>query len=238
MTKYFIAIIFLLMGETNFAQASPPPISGANGGAYSAFADEYDLSGKRLSDKPEISGTEMFNIQWGTGIVILKNGQQFRNVALQFSNADNTLYFKKDGLVYKFASPVKEFELDYTDNVIKKVVYFRSSYPEINKNDSNSLYQLIVDGPKVQLLKFILSKVEDQFVMNASSEKKYVQQVKYYVYDVIKNKIIAVSNSYKSINAAIPEYKAALDKVIDQNNYNLKSYKDLSELLYKLNMAD
>ena len=236
MKKISTILVCLTIAVSAFSQSSSPAfIHAADNAGYNPFIDEYDLSGNRIPDKSRIQGSPMLNENWGTGSVILKNGQHFNDLNLQFSLEQNQLFFKKDSVVYLFPSPVLEFLIQFNKDGVDKKVYFKSNYPEIGKHTPDNFYEVINDGPKIQLLRYLKSKVEDQYVYNQSSKREYTVSEEWYIYDIKNNKIVKINNNEKSLLKALPNYDAQITAAIAQHNYDLKFDKDIVSLVAEIN---
>ncbi len=104
-----------------------------------------------------------------------KNGTVQKNLELQFDLNTNALQFKKNNQNFAFVDPVQEFTVEYNDEGATRMVLFRSGYPNIQAKNEGSLYRVIADGPKAQLLNYKTRKVKELNTYAGPQKKEYQQ---------------------------------------------------------------
>ncbi len=205
---------------------------------HSYYMDVYDNSGKKIDADGHafLSGSPMLNNNWGTGSVAFTNGKQLSGLPLQFNVQKNQLYFKRDSTVFGFADKVAAFTMTYNDDAGNQhEVYFKSGYPNNRGEATSFLYQVINDGPNVQLLKALESNIDQHYVYGAAAKESYVVSAKLYIYNVRKNILFSVGRNKHSLERALPEYKDEIEKYAADNNVSFNDEKEISELITSLN---
>jgi hypothetical protein len=169
---------FILILSVTFSIALAGFSQSLNNVAGSAFVEGYDIKVRPFTGKANenIEGTPKLNENWATGEVRLSNNFLLKNVQLQFDLYENEVYFMKDNIVYTFADPVKEFTFSYGDGSDEKRVLFRKGYPDFQNHNDNTFYQVLSDGDKVQLLKFIYKRIEEPDTYVSPGKKLYATE--------------------------------------------------------------
>jgi len=172
----------------------------------SAFVEGFDIKGKPFTAKKEesIEGSPMLNDEWAQGSVKFTNRRLLTKVELQFSVYDNELYFRKDNIVYMFADPVKEFSFSYSDNSGSHNVLFRNGYPDFDNRKGSSFYQVLADGSKIQLLKYMYKRISENNPYASPGERTYNDIEELFVYDSAKGKLIRIKSDKTSLIKALP----------------------------------
>jgi hypothetical protein len=180
-----------------------------------------------------IEGSPLLIDNWTMGEVKLANGFLLKNVELQFDLYENELYFRKDNQVFTFADPVKEFNFNYTDQGAEKHVLFRKGYPDFDNHNDNSFYEVITDGNKVQLLKFLYKRIQEVNAYASPGKKEYADEEELFVYDVQKKSIIKIKSDKTSLLKALPGYENAINTFL--SGKKKISQNELISLIQQLN---
>lgn len=205
--------------------------------ATNGFVELYDAQGKPLTRNKgvEAEGTPLLNTVWANGEVHLKNGQRFRNVPLQFNLMEGELYFNKEGNLFQFAEPVLQFSFTYTEVGQTQNVLFRSGYPAADKKGVHTLYQVVTEGDKVQLLKHISKKVIDVYEYSSPGKKKFFTTEELFLYDVGTKKMISIKKTKGAPGTWLPAYSARLTQLLENKKASTLTQKDWEVIVAALN---
>ncbi|MBI1781515.1 MAG: hypothetical protein HYR66_09120 [Sphingobacteriales bacterium] len=192
----------------------------------SGMMESFDASGKRIpSNNQLIAGTKMLSDEFILGTVKLNGIEKPANLMVNFSLYNNQLFFKKDSLFLAFVNPVEEFTILMKENNINKIITFKSGYPAVGNNTDKSLYQVVSDGPKVQLLKYMYKVVQDKVSYNGPVQREWAYRENFYLYDVEKKTMTTIRPSVKSITKSNPMLSASVENYAAR--FKMKNEEDL-----------
>lgn len=177
----------------------------------SVFEESYGQDGKPMTTKTRvIDGSPMFQEKWFEGKVQLTKGKEFSDALFQFNLATQQLFFKKDSAVFAFTEPLVAFTLNQTQKGKTLTYQFKNGYPAIGKWGSNCIYQVLVEGNTIQLLKLVIKKEQEQYVYNQPAKWVYKDEISWYVYLPATREIREIKNSTQEILKTIPEFEAGI----------------------------
>jgi len=157
---------------------------------------------------------------WTRGTVSLVGETgSYPNLELLYDQVKDKLYFKSGNEKLEFTKPVKEFQI--SDGKVTNT--YRSGFPNIDKNNDLTLYQILLDG-KIKLIKQTKKDVVTTKGYNEVTEMRYDAKVKYYVVDGAA--FYEIKPNKKGISAAITEKGLNASQQL-QANPTLKSEGDL-----------
>jgi hypothetical protein len=229
MNKIFIILFSVLYFATAHAQSVDNKIGG------SAFVNAYDINGKPFTatNLANAEGSPMFSTDWNLANITFRNGMITKDVPVQLNLIDNQLYFKKDNATLLFVDPVASFDFAYTDNDVKKLAHFKNGYPAIQKNNENTYYQVLVDGP-MQLLKYSYKTLAQRAEYGQTAKYEYQLWQELYAYNANSKTITKIKDKSSLINA-FPDYAKTINDFAAQKNSKLKSEYELTDLFHSLN---
>ncbi len=235
--KTLIVCLIIFWALTANGQASSPNTSSYEHQSMSGYYLDIYSEGKRVgpSNYNEAIGSPMLNNEWDSGWVLLVTGQQFSNIPLQFSIAENQLYFKKDSTAYVFTAGVNAFRFKYNDKGIVKEAFFRNIDADGQGGKPGFFYQVIAEGTAFQFLKLLKADVSEEYAYAEPSKSRYIIRNELYLYDVTNNKLIKINTNTKSILNAVPAYKDQVLAFATANNSKFKSEKEITALVKDLN---
>jgi hypothetical protein len=240
MKKNILVFLFILSTVYACSQSfgtvsAPAATSNSTSGNYS-FTELYAENGKPLSTaNKEIGGSPFLNENWGKGEVWLQNGFRLKNLELQLDADKNELHFRKNNIAYKFVDSLKEFSMEFKDGELTQYVLFRSGYPPIEKKSIMAFYQVVADGKKVQLLKYLSKEIREKYKYGSPVTKEYQLAVHYYIYDVSTGTIKAVNPGKESLIKTMPLYEKNISLFSKLKKYKLKSENEMKELVIAVN---
>ena len=238
MKKYIAPLILLLGFASAYTQGNLPATGGVSNNIIgnSAFAEAYDNTGKPLTaTNKEVLGSPFLNENWGKGEVRLRNGFLLKNAELQFDVYGNELHFRKDNIAYKFVDSIKEFSIEFKEEEQTQSVFFRSGYPPIEKKYTPAFYQVLADGRKIQLLKYVSKEIREKYNYLGPVAKEYQLTVSYYIYDVSAGIIKAIKPGKEALIKAMPLYEKSISLFSKKKDYKFKSENEIKELFIALN---
>jgi hypothetical protein len=111
---------------------------------------------------------------------------------------------------------------------------FKQGYPDADNHTTTSVYQVISEGPKVHLLKFMSQKVEDAATLGDYSRKELVTTEQLYLY-VPGGAMKKVKSVKKDLAEVLPAMASKIDEIVSANNLKLKNENEISQLVESLN---
>ena len=201
------------------------------------FIEAYDVNGKPFTStgRIDVEGSPMLSDSWNMGVVNFEKGRAITKIELQFNIYENELYFRKDDQVYTFADPVREFSFAYNDEGQSRTVKFRNGYTPQHKRKLNSFYQVLADGKKLQLLKYVSKIVREKWEYSGPVKKYYDLKEELFIQNNMTGELIAVKKDRQSVNKALPAYSNSINKLTKENNLDLNSENGLVRLIELLN---
>lgn len=185
--KPLFFLLMMWMGGRAWAQIANPQSN--------PFLLKIDEMGKLLPNvgKDNVKGFPFLHEENAKGWVKLKSGIRVTGFNLQMDLYNNALYFIWNGEYYQFAEPVMECQLAFPDNEDSLRYLFRSGYPVFGDRPATTLYQVLADGPRFQLLNYIRKNKVDIATYGTTINQEYKQSSEWYLYDVQTQELQAVS---------------------------------------------
>jgi hypothetical protein len=193
-----------------------------------------DINGRPFSNKgiEDIEGSPFLFNDWNPGIVKFRNGRFAKGVGLRFNIYNNQLYFNKDDKQFEFELPVEEFMIRSFKATDSVDVFYRCGFPATEKTTSQTFLEVLADG-KFVLLKY-RSKVINSFKpYNQAERKKFDDREQLFVY--AEGHMLKIKKDKESLTEALPQYKAEILSIIEQQKLKLKNESDLEKLFAELN---
>lgn len=233
--KYFFFLIILAEAAVCNGQSDMFSTSGNQANALTLEA--YDIAGKRIptGNQAAIEGNQMLNENYETGVVLFKNGHLYKNAAINFSLANDALYFKKDSMELAFADPVEQFALPVKDEDKVTTFFFKSGYPGIDKQTNKSFYQVLTSGPRLELLKYKHKIVREPYTYGGPVRKEYATDDRLYIYDSAGNRMFSIKPGINSVKKSLPAYQNDIEVFVSQNKANLKREEEIKQLIDYIN---
>lgn len=207
------------------------------GATNKAFDESYDASGKPFAKNPNanVEGSEVLNQNWGIGDVKLTRNKKYENAELQFNIVTQQLSFKKEGTVFTFGDNVLSFTMTYDLNGKSKNVYFKNNYPAIDKQSNASFYQVILEGKKLDLLKFIYKKKEERYEYNQPFKLVYTDESDWYFFDKTNSQMELIKSNLSDIQK---KFKGNLTELAAGFQPKNKKHLSEEEMLQLFQMLD
>lgn len=228
MNKFLLTVLAIGLLATVHSQSISRPTS--------VFEESYGQDGKPMTSKAKlVEGSPMFQGKWFEGKVVLNKGKEFSDAQFQFNLATQQLFFKKDSTVFAFTEPLVAFTLQQEQKGVLQTYQFKNGYPAIGKWGTNCIYQVIVDGAKLQLLKLVVKKEQEQYVYNQPAKWVYKDEISWFAFMPATREIREIKNSTPEILKAIPEFEAGIQGFIANKKGKKLDEPTLSLLFESLN---
>jgi hypothetical protein len=232
-----IAVIILCLAGTIFGNAQLNKGKYAGNDGATKNLEFYDDDGNLIpiGYHPNIEGSPMLYPKTGIGSVKFQNNLNLVDSSLNYSLADDKLYYIRDNKYYSFKQPVKEFSIQYLEEPNKIVIFhFKAGFPEIENHTRASLYELIYEGTQFMLLKWQHKKVEEHTNYGSATDKEFVTVYTYYLYFPGKEKMekLGLKFSLNDLKKFLPDYATKLDAYASQHKINLKNESEM-QLLFQ-----
>ena len=223
--QILIISVVLFFSFNSFSQASPET---------EVSIDDLKVSPIRIPALQEVNGSPFFSTDYKMGTIHLKNNQYVPDMPVKFNILNNAIMVQMDGQELKLESFENVAYDEKDENGSVRHFVFGMGYPEIDKHNDRSVYQVLSSGPKVHLLKYISQKVEDASTLGDYSRKELVKTEQLYLYVPGKD-IKRIKASKKDIAEAIPELASKIEEIATSNNLKLKSESEIVTLVEALN---
>ncbi len=196
--------------------------------------DDLIVKLMRLPALQEIGGSPFLSPEYKTGKVKMDNDQIVTDVPVKFNIYNNAIMVQKDGNDMKLESfKIVSYD-DVLDPINIKHYEFGQGYPEIDNHSDKSVYQILTNGPKAQLLKYYTQKVEDVNTLGDYNRREIVTTEQLYIY-VPGGGIKKIKSAKKDIKDALPAMSAKIEEFSSSNNLKLKSESEIVLLVEALN---
>lgn len=187
------------------------------------------IESKKSKDNPV--GSKFLYETWTTGDVLQEDNKYFNGMNLKYNIYDDQLIFKnqKDEIL-AFKTLVKEFHLyEDVDDTTKTVRVYKNGFPEVEKYNKKSYYQVLVDGKVMLLKKYYLSFVESMPYGTSDIQKTLIPNQAYYLF--FNGKMTKVKKQKDNILSTLPNQKSALNLYVKNEKIKFKTDEDLIKVL-------
>ena len=169
---------------------------------------------------------------WTAGTVKFKNGVKWENILLLFDVHSNKLYYMQDNVPMEFTFPIDEFVIGLIIAKDTMGLVYRSAYPAVNTNNTETFYQVLVDG-KIQLLKCRAKNVGMYKDADQPEQKRFTEKEQLYVF--ADGDMVKIKKDREEVTKALPKYARKIDQIIDDLRLKLKNEEGLRKLFAELN---
>lgn len=222
-TIFIVAFSF----QSSFAQ-------GTGSTSDEGTIDDLIVKTMRLPALQEVGGSPFMTSDYRTGTVIMDNDLIVKDVPVKFNIFSNAIMIKKDGNEMCLESFKLVSYDDASDPSNVKHFQFAQGFPDVDGHTGKSVYQVLSNGPKAQLLKYITQKVEDASTLGDYSRKELVSTEQLYIY-VPGGSIKKIKASKKDVKDALPALSDKIEEIATTNNLKMKSESDIVQLVEALN---
>lgn len=196
-----------------------------------------DINGKPWNiNNPEarVAGTPWLSMDWGKGYVQLLNGKRADSILMNFDLEYHRPMYTYAGAVYEFRDSVQEFKFDYVENSVQKTAFFKSGYPAASRHKASTLYQVLAEGPKYELLKYSDKKSRERRDYNGPMKIHYELYSELYIYNSATQTMRKIQNKLSSVIKALPAREKDINKICREKNLSLKTEEQVALLIGSL----
>jgi hypothetical protein len=222
MKKNSLFVCCLFFSAYTMAQVKPIAFSDINGMPIIINKTDNLIGSPYLCD------------EWNKGNVTFKNGKKADSFKLRFDMETNALQFFHKEMTLVFVDPVQEFKFNYNEGATRKEAFFRSGYPETDKHSAATLYQVLAEGARIQLLQYSEKEGAERKVYNKPPVTEYMQTDYLYLYDTTTKKMHKIKCRKSSVIDALPALAASINKLCEANEWTLKNTEELKLLVAQL----
>ncbi len=189
-----LAFILFIVHNSN-AQINGGIHKGATGVGGNFEIQNNDGKMIPIGAQEDTKGSPLLLEHWVHGKVILKNGVQFNDTALNYSLFEDKLYFKRLNQFYIVEGAISEFYLANSNKLEdSSLLHFVAGYPATKITNGTHFFQILADGRRYQLLKWAHKKIREEYTYGGRTETAYVNQEAYCVFEKNSRKMFEVSN--------------------------------------------
>jgi hypothetical protein len=172
----------------------------------------------------DVQGDPYLFDKWLPAKVETKAGKINNEVKVKYDMLEDFLLFVYDTSEepLKFVEPIKAFTL-----ILPEPLTFKNGFPAINKQTTESYYQVLAEG-KATLLKRNTKVVNETKAYNSTSTKTFQIVNSYYLFK--DGKMEKIDNPKKVIYALDASKKGQIDAYVNSNKTNFKSDGDLGKI--------
>jgi hypothetical protein len=226
---FLVKALFILVSSVSvtdlLAQASPET---------EATIDDLKVKPFRIPALQEISGTPFLTAEYKNATIHIPGGKFVPDMPVKFNILNNVILVQMDGQELKLESFTSVTYDEKEEDGSIKHYEFATGYPEIDKHNENSVYQVLSSGPQAHLIKYISQKVEDANTLGDYSRRELVKSEQLYIY-VPGKEIKRIKPSKKEIAEALPALANKIEEITNNNNLKLKSESEIITLIEALN---
>ena len=219
----FLLIIF---SPVSYGQISVSSIGAGQMLTFNASA------GLRLPNLENVDGSPFLDNEYRNGTIRVKSGFDTAGVMVKYNIYGNEIVFLQDGieLVLDSMDMVTYFKPE--NGTIVKVV-LKTGDPKIDGLNGNTIYRVLVDGPKFQLLKHYSRKLEDVKTMGEYNRKEFANKEQLYIYSPTTG--MKKIKDKKALVEALPEFAEQIEAIVGERQLKFKKDTDYAIILEELN---
>ena len=182
-----------------------------------------------------IKGSIFYHDEMNKGYIMLDGDKVPREVSLRYNVYNHEINFIKDKkeLVLDPVTPVHEFGYSTANEDASKNILFRSGYPVIGNNTSQTFYE-VVAGKEIALLKYTVKKILEKKDDRGAAEKIIIDAESWYIYDESTKTIAEIKKNKNAVAQALPQYATRIKEITEAKGLRLKSDADWTLLLHEL----
>jgi hypothetical protein len=219
---------------TGSLMVTDPAVSGGN----TMNGNMLDPSWKAkvaLAGGEIIKGSIFYNDEINKGYIKLAGEKNQREIPLRYNVYSHEINFMKDKteLVLDPAIPVHEFGYTIINEEVPKNIIFRSGYPAIGSNTTQTFYE-VVAGKDIVLLKYTIKKILEKKDERGAAEKVIVDTDSWFIYDEASKTMAETKKNKNAFAQAMPQYATRIKEIMETKGLRLKSDADWAILLSEL----
>lgn len=234
MKTCLFSVAFSLLAAFSFAQGNTSTSPDQANGTTEVTIGELQLKPMRMPALQDIGGSPFLHPDYKAGTIQFNGDRMVANVPVKFNVFSNVIMVQRDGEELKLESfDLVSYDEPGGDGIVKHYT-FKQGYPEVDNRPATAVYQVLAQGPKLHLVKFISQKVEDAPTLGDYSRREIVTSQQLYTY-VPGGDMKKIKAGKQAIADAVPAMASKIDEIIKTGNLNTKSETDLAALVDALN---
>lgn len=204
--------------------------SSVFGFAQQGYQSYVDGSPATLIKKIDVEGSEFLYDKWLPTTIKNTKGVEYKGVMVKYNLLEDVPYFLgKADQAMSFSVSLAEFIIQKENGELQK---FKAGFPSIDKYNELTFYEVLVDGNAKLLKKNIKKITENREYNSATTVKRIVDNVGYFVFEGSKISVIKKEN--KSILAAVSK-KEQMQKYLFEKRISIKKEEDLIDIFQSYN---
>jgi hypothetical protein len=233
--KPFIFLMLIVYCSGAYAQhvpGTPTSIASFNTSSVTGGNDAF-VYGKGIdlnsAQYREVNGSPFLKQDFTAAYVAFKNGKKYSNVPVKFDILHNEIDIEYNETLLSLPGIDS---ISYPDSIYQNMI-LRTGYPSVNRHDTGSIYQLVAQNNKIQLLKYYHCYISTIKSLGLPDKTSFDVDRQYYLFDKATKTIKEVKLNKKSFPSAMAEMGypiAEMDKNID-----FKNEKDVANLISSVN---
>lgn len=164
--------------------------------------------------------------------IAFKNGAKYSQVPIKFDMLNNEIDIEKNDTLL---SLIGIDSISYPDSNYQNMI-LKTGYPSLNKHDTYSIYQIVAENDKIQLLKYYYCYISTIKSLGLPDRTSFDVDDRYYLFNKATKAFEEVKLNKKSFSSGLGDMgysKAELEK---DGNINFKNEKDVAALVRSLNL--
>ncbi|HEX4374563.1 MAG TPA: hypothetical protein VHZ50_14775 [Puia sp.] len=237
--KPFIFLIAIVYCSSAFAQHnagtpthiissfSSTSITGGNDSF--TYGQGIDINSSKYS---EVGGSPFLYHDYIPAYVAFKNGRSYSNVPVKFDILNNEVDIDRNN---QLISLLGVDSVSYPDSNYQNMI-LKTGYPSINKNDTSSIYQIIAQNNKIQLLKYYRCYIGIIKSYGYADRTSFNVDDQYYLFNKATKIIKEIKLNKKSFSGAIADMGYSKTEIDKNKDVNFKNEKDVAGLVSSVNL--
>jgi len=232
--KRFIFLLLIVYCSGAFAQhtgGTPTGIvtsfnvSSINGGNDPfVFGKGIDVNSSQYS---EVGGSPFLRRDLIPAFVAFKNGKKYSNVPVKFDMLHNEIDIENKETLLSLPGIDS---ISYPDSNYQNMI-LKTGYPSINEHDTSSIYQIVAQNNKIQLLKYYHCHISTIKSLGLPDKTSFDVDHQYYLFNKATKTIKEVKLNKKSFPSAMVDMGYSKAEMDQNRNIDFKNEKDVAELL-------
>lgn len=170
-----------------------------------------------------VMGNRYFIADWSDGVVHFTNGRVMKQFKLKFDCLQNQLMLQFEGSTFAAESRVKEFVLFSKNH--KDSFVFRKGFPPAGKANSETFYQVLVEGKVILLKQIVKIIIEEKQIIEPNVHRRLEEEVNFYV--LREGDMHKVNSEKNALSEILSDRSDQLKDYIATNQLKMRSAEDL-----------
>ncbi|MBS1917035.1 MAG: hypothetical protein JST87_12230 [Bacteroidetes bacterium] len=230
--KHFIFLMLMVYCSSAFAQRVNPgtptssimssgTMSLSGGNDSFVFGTGIDMNSPKYNG---VNGSPFLNQDYIPAYVVFKNGTKYSNVPVKFDMLHNEVDIEKNK---ELISLLGLDSVSYPDSNYLNMI-LKTGYPSVNKHDTNSIYQIVAQNNRIQLLKYYHCAIGVIKNVGMPDKSSFDVDDQYYLFNKATKTIKEIKLNKKSFSNVIEQMGYSKAEVDKNAGINFKNEKDVA----------